>query len=113
MRRSIYLALLAYSIFQQGAGLANALDAVYNTETGCANQGIDIDLDLAGVEHYGGRANQVLPALVARIDRHGGVAQHGFGAGGGHGDVTGAIIQWVPQVPHVAGHVLHLHFVIG
>ena len=28
------------------------------TETGCANRGLDIDLDLSGQLHYGGRANQ-------------------------------------------------------
>ena len=47
---------LAYSIFQQGAGLVNAYDAVYSTASGCANRGLDIDADLAGVEHYAGLA---------------------------------------------------------
>jgi subtilisin family serine protease len=45
---------LAYSVFQQGAGLVNAYDAVYATDTGCANNGLDIGRDLDGVEHYGG-----------------------------------------------------------
>jgi serine protease AprX len=49
---------LAYSIFQQGAGMVNAYAAVHSTATGCANQGLNIDLDLADVQHYGGRANQ-------------------------------------------------------
>lgn len=49
---------LAYSVFQQGAGLVNAQHAAYSTATDCANQGLDVWLDLAGVEHYGGRANQ-------------------------------------------------------
>jgi subtilisin family serine protease len=48
---------LAYSIFQQGAGVINAYDAVHSTATGCANQGMDIDLDLGDVYHYGGRAS--------------------------------------------------------
>lgn len=48
---------LAYSVFQQGAGLVNAMDAVYSSATGCANQGLDIARDLAGEQHYGGPAN--------------------------------------------------------
>jgi subtilisin family serine protease len=47
----------AYSVFQQGAGLVNAYDAVYSTGAGCANQGLDISLDLDGTQHYGGYAN--------------------------------------------------------
>ena len=48
----------AYSIFQQGAGLVDAYDAVYSKVTGCANQNLDIDADLAGIVHFGGRVNQ-------------------------------------------------------
>ena len=48
---------LAYTVFQQGAGLVNAHDAVYSTASGCANQGLNVALDLAGLQHYGGRAN--------------------------------------------------------
>ncbi|WP_129645305.1 S8 family peptidase [Peristeroidobacter agariperforans] len=49
---------LAYSVFQQGAGLVNAQDALYSTKTNCANQGLNVAADLAGIQHYGGRANQ-------------------------------------------------------
>jgi len=49
---------LAYSIFQQGAGLVNALDAVQSSAAQCANQGLNIAQDLAGEQHFGGRANQ-------------------------------------------------------
>ena len=49
---------LAYSIFQQGAGVINAFDAVNSSASGCANQGLNIDYDLAGIEHYQGPANQ-------------------------------------------------------
>ena len=49
---------LAYTVFQQGAGLVNAHDSVYSTASGCANQGLNIRLDLAGLQHYGGRANE-------------------------------------------------------
>jgi serine protease AprX len=48
----------AYSIFQQGAGLVDAHDAAYSSVSGCANQGVNVLLDLAGLQHYGGRANQ-------------------------------------------------------
>jgi subtilisin family serine protease len=50
---------LAYSIFQQGAGLVDAPTAVlYSNATGCANVGMDITADLAGTQHYGGPANR-------------------------------------------------------
>src|SRR6202034_2347758 len=49
---------LAYSVFQQGAGLINAVRAVNSTATGCANQGLNIAADLAGSQHFGGPANQ-------------------------------------------------------
>jgi subtilisin family serine protease len=49
---------LAYSVFQQGAGLINAPAAVNSSATNCANQGLDIDADLAGTRHFGGPANR-------------------------------------------------------
>jgi serine protease AprX len=49
---------LAYSVFQQGAGLVDAHDAAYSTASGCANQGVNVFLDLTGLQHYGGRANE-------------------------------------------------------
>ena len=49
---------LGLSIFQQGAGLVNAVSAVNSQATGCANRGLDIDADLGGAEHYRGRANR-------------------------------------------------------
>jgi len=49
---------LAYSLFQQGTGLVNAWDAVHSTASDCVNIGLDIDKDLAGVQHYGGPANR-------------------------------------------------------
>ena len=49
---------LAYSIFQQGAGLINAVAAVNSSATGCANLGLDVTADLAGTAHFGGPANQ-------------------------------------------------------
>jgi subtilisin family serine protease len=49
---------LAYSVFQQGAGLIDAYAAVSSDLSGCANRGLDIAADLAGTEHYRGRANR-------------------------------------------------------
>jgi serine protease AprX len=48
----------AYSVFQQGAGLVDAYEAVHGAASGCANQGLDVDLDLAGTAHYGGPGRQ-------------------------------------------------------
>jgi serine protease AprX len=50
---------LAYSVFQQGAGLINAASAAgaRGSDT-CANIGLDIHADLAGLRHFGGPANR-------------------------------------------------------
>ncbi len=50
---------LAYSVFEQGAGLINVYDAVNDSTVGCANRGLDVTLDLLGLAHYGGLANQL------------------------------------------------------
>src|ERR1700674_2981220 len=49
---------LAYTVFQQGAGLVDAHNAAYSNASGCANQGLNVAVDLAGLQHYGGRANE-------------------------------------------------------
>ena len=49
---------LAYSVFQQGAGVVSAYDSVRDGRMGCANDGLDVWKDLRGVQHYGGRANR-------------------------------------------------------
>jgi serine protease AprX len=49
---------LAYSVFQQGAGLINAVTALLSSASGCANQGVNISADLAGIQHFGGPANK-------------------------------------------------------
>jgi len=43
-----------YSMWQQGSGRLNAVDAVFSEEKGAANEGMDILADLAGTEHYQG-----------------------------------------------------------
>lgn len=47
----------AYSVFQQGAGVVNVADAINSTNTGCANQTLNIEADLAGTEHFFGPSN--------------------------------------------------------
>jgi len=49
---------LAYSIFQQGAGMINVLGATSTSALNCANQGLNIAADLAGTMHFGGAANE-------------------------------------------------------
>jgi len=49
---------LAYSIFQQGAGMINVLAANSTSALNCANQGLNIAADLAGTQHFGGAANE-------------------------------------------------------
>ena len=48
---------LAYSVFQQGAGMVNVEDALNSTASGCANQALDIVKDLNGEKHFSGTAN--------------------------------------------------------
>src|ERR1700677_1400038 len=50
--------MLAYSVFQQGAGLINAVSAVNSSQTGCANRGLNVAAHLAGTQHFGGPANE-------------------------------------------------------
>ena len=48
---------LAYSVFQQGAGVVNVKDTLISSTLGCANTNMDIAKDLADTEHYYGPAN--------------------------------------------------------
>ena len=52
---------LAYSIFQQGAGMLDVYGASRQALPGgsCANRGLDIALDLAGTQHYGGAVARI------------------------------------------------------
>jgi len=51
-------AMATYSPFEQGAGLVNAYRAVMSTATDCANNGLNIDEDLLGTNHFMGPARQ-------------------------------------------------------
>ncbi len=48
----------AFSVFQQGAGVINAFDAVNSTATGCANVGLDVSAELADTAHFVGAAKR-------------------------------------------------------
>ncbi|WP_206485342.1 S8 family peptidase [Thalassotalea sp. G2M2-11] len=48
---------LAYSVFQQGAGVVDVQQALNSTAIDCANTNMDIAKDLAGEAHYYGPAN--------------------------------------------------------
>jgi len=63
--------LLAYSIFQQGAGEINVYDAVYSQGMGCANGGLNIAADLAGTAHFGGPAHQAADGSYYVVDQNG------------------------------------------
>jgi serine protease AprX len=43
---------LAFSVFQQGAGLVDAMAAIQSTAMGCSNAGLSIAQDLSGEEHF-------------------------------------------------------------
>ncbi len=48
--------LLAYSPFQQGSGYVSATRAVTLGQRGCGNDGLDIQKDISGTEHFQGPA---------------------------------------------------------
>lgn len=48
-----------YSLFQQGAGLVFAPDAVFSQALACANVGLDIAADLSGEAHFVGTATRL------------------------------------------------------
>lgn len=49
---------LAHSVFQQGAGLVDAISAIDESAVGCGNAGLDIAADLAGEDHFIGPARR-------------------------------------------------------
>ncbi|HPF27596.1 MAG TPA: S8 family peptidase [Steroidobacteraceae bacterium] len=76
----------AYSVFQQGAGMVNALAAVSNGETDCANRGLNIAQDLAGTTHYQGPANIDSKGKYYLTDNSGArLPDDGFTWNGGYG----------------------------
>ncbi len=74
----------AYSIFQQGAGRIDAFGAVFAAGTGAANVGLDVSLDLAGIQHFGGPAAQDAAGRFVVRDTAGQVIGDGFAWSGNY-----------------------------
>ncbi|MBI5354151.1 MAG: S8 family serine peptidase [Chloroflexi bacterium] len=91
-----------YSMWQQGSGRANAPDAVFAKITGSANQGMDIQADLAGTIHYEGYSYYDEATGTYRLydpftDWAGGYGTWDGGHGswsGGHGSWAGGHGSW-------------------
>ncbi len=70
----------------------DAWRAVESTATGCANRGLDVDKDLAGIEHYAGPVG---------VDDNGDFVVEGFGDAWngvyspGDGYLFGDAVPWV------------------
>ena len=103
---------LAYTVFQQGAGLVNAHDAVYSTASGCANTGLNVAADLLGYQHFGGRANYNPQTGEYYIMAVSGGSSSGSSGGGllsGVGGLLGGLgntVSGVPLVGPVLGSLL-------
>ena len=69
---------LAYSVFQQGSGLVDARNAVYGTQNDCANKGLNIAADLAGTQHFKGRATQLANGSYVVMGPNGQLTSDGF-----------------------------------
>ncbi len=56
-------------------------------------------------------AHEIRIARIFGVNRHGGVAQHGFGACGGHHDEAVRLtLDGIAQVPEIALHLNRLDF---
>jgi subtilisin family serine protease len=102
---------LAYTVFQQGAGLVNAYAAAYGTATGCANQGLNVAADLLGWQHFGGRANYNPSTgeyyiMATTGDSSGGSSGGLLGGVGGLVGGLGTTVSGVPLVGPVLGSLL-------
>ncbi len=91
-----------YSMWQQGAGRANAPDAIFAKIKGAANAGLDIQSDLAGTMHYEGYSYYDEATGIYRLydpfaDWAGGYGTWDGGHGawaGGHGAWAGGHGAW-------------------
>ena len=61
----------AYSVFQQGAGMVDAIAAINESSVDCANRGMSIWLDLWRVRHYAGPAGVDANGAYYLIDEQG------------------------------------------
>jgi subtilisin family serine protease len=69
---------LAYSVLQQGAGLVDAQRAVYGTNDNCANQGLDINSDIAGSKHFMGGVRQLADGTFQVSTPNGALKEQGY-----------------------------------
>ena len=69
---------LAYSVLQQGTGLVDAERAVYGTANNCANQGLNINADLAGTQHYMGSVRQQADGTFTVSSPNGALIDQGY-----------------------------------
>ena len=102
---------LAYTVFQQGAGLIDAYGAAYSTAKGCANQGLNVTADLLGWQHYGGQANYNRSTgqyyIMATTGSSSGSGSSGLLGGlGGLVGGLGTTVSKVPLVGPVLGSLL-------
>ena len=81
---------------------------------GRIHEGVGYHGNLAASEGQGqDLADHSCVALIVRVHRHGGVAQHGLGPGGGHHHVAAAVRQGIAQVPELALALFVLHFQVA
>jgi serine protease AprX len=86
-----------YSMWEQGAGMVNAPDAVFADVSGIANEGMDIQADLAGTTHYEGYSYYDEATSTYRLyDPYGDWA-------GGYGTWAGARGTWAGDYGAWAG----------
>jgi serine protease AprX len=91
-----------YSVWQQGSGRVNAVDAVFTDASGEANYGMDLAADLAGTTHYEGfstfdEANGEFRLRGDFSDWTGGYGNWSGGYGnwsGGYGNWSGGYGNW-------------------
>ncbi|NUM49356.1 MAG: S8 family serine peptidase, partial [Anaerolineales bacterium] len=84
-----------YSIWQQGMGRLNAVDAVFGEMDGVANAGMDIWADLNGDTHYEGFAYYDEATETFRLGGDYGNWAGGFGTwAGDYGPYTGGFGTW-------------------
>jgi len=77
-----------YSVWQQGAGRVNAFDAALATDiNAAANNGLDIQADIGGTQHFEGYSYYDEPTATFRL--------HGFESlSGGYGSWAGGYGSW-------------------
>lgn len=84
-----------YSMWQQGAGRVNAVDAVFAKVEGAANQGLDVKADIAGKKHFEGYSYYDEAAGVFRLRDPFGASSGSYGTwAGAYGTWAGAYGTW-------------------